>query len=230
MSIGESPTPSTPAASPGVDPDPAYDGDLDRDGDHGRIGYGRFARFTPFGLALLLIGGLLAVGIARSEHDDPPDGGPRPSDLPGQPAPAVTFPLLDGGEVRLTDLRGSVVVVNFWATWCDPCKEEMPALQRVADAGAVEGVDVKILGVGSKVLDTEESTRVFLHELGITYPVARDSGGDAPHRGAIGRAFGQQDFLPMTVVIRPDGIVATVHYGPLTEDEIRNLVVEAGAM
>jgi peroxiredoxin len=227
MTMGESPIPSLPTAPPRVDRDLAAD-DLDREDAHGRIGYGRFARFTPLGLALLLIGGLLTVGIARSDGDGGPDSGPRQSDLPGRPAPAVTLPLLDGGEVRLADLGGSVVVVNFWATWCEPCKDEMPALQRIATAGEVEGIEVTVLGVGSKVRDTEDSTRAFLRDLGITYPVARDSGGDTPYRGAIGQAFGQQEFVPMTVIVRPDGIVAAVHYGPLTENEIRSLVIEAG--
>jgi thiol-disulfide isomerase/thioredoxin len=210
-------------------PGPANQDEDER--DEGRIGYGRYARFTPLALALLLIAGLTAAGIARTGGggDDRAADGPRPSDLPGRPAPDVTLHLLDGGDLRLADLRGAVVVVNFWATWCDPCQEEMPTLQRLATAGAVEGVPVEVVGVGSKVRDTDESARAFLQALGITYPVARDAGGDAPHRGAIGQAFGQQDFLPMTVVIRPDGIVAGVRYGPLEDDELRDLVVAAGA-
>ena len=197
------------------------------EGDHGRIGYGRYARFTPLALALLLVGGLAAIGIASSGEDGGA-GGPRPSDLPGQPAPDATLRLLAGRELRLSDLRGSVVVVNFWATWCAPCAEEMPVLQRVAAAGAVDGNPVQVVGVGSKVRDTDETARAFVRELGVTYPVGRDVGGDAPHRGAIGQAFGQQDFLPLTVVIRPDGIVASVHYGPLDEAGLRELIVAAG--
>ena len=207
-------------------PGPAIQDDDEQ--DEGRIGYGRYARFTPLALALLIVAGLAAAGIARSGDDGGKADGPRPSDLPGQPAPDVTLRLLDGGELRLADLRGSVVVLNFWATWCDPCQEEMPTLQRLATAGTVDGIPVAVVGVGSKVRDTDESARAFLQALGITYPIARDAGGDALHRGAIGQAFGQQDFLPMTVVIRPDGIVAKVHYGPLDDDQLRGLVVGAG--
>jgi peroxiredoxin len=139
----------------------------------------------------------------------------------------VTIPLLDGGELRLSDLRGTVVVLNFWATWCAPCEAEMPAFQRVHAAGQVEGVPVWIVGIGSKVRDTDEQARAFAQALGVTYPLARDSGGDTAYRGVIGQAFGQQDFLPLTIVIRPDGIVSVVHYGELDEAGLRELIGEA---
>jgi peroxiredoxin len=207
--------------------DEAHEGRGDADGEHGRIGYGKYARYTPLGLALLLILALAAAGIVRSGDDGGTVPGPKASNLPGQPAPEVTIPLLNGDEIRLGALRGEVVVLNFWATWCAPCQTEMPALQRVYATGPVEGVPVQIVGVGSKIRDTDERALAFARSLGVTYPIARDSGGDTPFRGAIGQAFGQQDFLPLTIVIRPDGIVSAVHYGPLDEAGLRELIGEA---
>jgi peroxiredoxin len=197
------------------------------DAEHGRIGYGKYARYTPLGLALLLVLALLAAGIVRTGDDDGTATGPKTSNLIGQPAPEVTVPVLDGGEIRLAELRGEVVVLNFWATWCAPCEAEMPAFQRVYAAGAVDGVPVRIIGVGSKVRDTDQQALAFARTLGVTYPIARDSGGDTPYRGVIGQAFGQQDFWPLTIVIRPDGVVSAVHYGPLDDADLRELIGEA---
>jgi cytochrome c biogenesis protein CcmG, thiol:disulfide interchange protein DsbE len=87
----------------------------------------------------------------------------------GTPAPAVTFDLLDGGPLPLKALRGQVVLVNFWATWCPPCRAEMPGFESVYSAKRAEGFTV--VGVSM-----DEGTRLeiaaFLKEHAITYPVA----------------------------------------------------------
>ncbi|MDD3444055.1 MAG: TlpA disulfide reductase family protein, partial [Zavarzinia sp.] len=67
-----------------------------------------------------------------------------PSDAP-KPAPAIAFRNAEGAEVTLADFRGKVLVVNFWATWCGPCVEEMPSLARLAEAGKAEGIEVLAL-------------------------------------------------------------------------------------
>src|SRR5213592_2594290 len=82
--------------------------------DHGRIGYGKYARYTPLGLAALIVIALLAIGVAQRR---PSAGGDQVGRLVGKPAPAATLTLLDGGSLRLSDLRGSVVALNFWAAW-----------------------------------------------------------------------------------------------------------------
>lgn len=198
--------------------------------DHGRIGYGRYGRWTPLGLALLLIVTLLAIGIASQRRPHSTDPGttllgssPAAGVKPGAPAPDFAMTLFDGQALRLSSLRGKVVVLNFWASWCDPCKQEMPSLQAVA-AGA--GPDVAIVGIGLKN-DKEADARAFAKKYGVTYAIGRDTGagGDAVF-GPIEAAYGIIG-APTTVVIHPDGTIATVAIGLQTEDELRTLIAKA---
>lgn len=189
-----------------------------------RIGYGRFGRWTPLALAVLLIAALLAIGIAgQQESTRDVTGGAPPAGVGGSvgaAAPDFALALLDGRTLRLRDLRGKTVVLNFWASWCEPCAEEMPALQRVA---ATAGDDVVLVGVGLKNDDDEEA-RAFAARFGVTYPVGRDLGGPATDpRGPIEAAYGVIG-APTTIVIAPDGTVATIALGPQTEDQLRQLV------
>lgn len=207
------PSPDDPAASASLDPD--NPGDPNDPGDHGRVGYGGYAKYTPLALALLMIAGLLALGIYRyGPGDEAPDPASRAGNLLGAPAPDVTLTLLDGSTLRLADLRGQVVVLNFWATWCEPCKEEMPLFQTFAEAGNADGIPIAILGVGVKARDTPDAIRGFIQDLGITYPIAHDGGGDSPLVGPVEAAFGKADFLPLTFIITPDGVVSHVQVGP----------------
>jgi cytochrome c biogenesis protein CcmG/thiol:disulfide interchange protein DsbE len=184
--------------------------------DHGRIGYGRYARYTPLGLAALIVLVLLAIGIAQRR---PSAGGDQVGKLVGKPAPAATLTLLDGSTLRLADLRGSVVALNFWASWCAPCKSELPRFQAIADEAARTGEPVRVVGVGIKN-DYDKNALALVSELGLTFPIGRDSAGDDPLHGPIETAFGLADY-PTTVFIRPDGTVAVVHIGEMDEQQIR---------
>ncbi len=120
-----------------------------------------------------------------------------PGGLEGQPAPEFTLALFDGGEISLSDLRGQVVVVNFWASWCPPCRDEAPLLEDAwrsyRDRGAV------FLGVD--YVDTESEARAYLKEFDVTYP-------NGPDRGSlIGRAYGITG-VPETFFIDRQGTVA----------------------
>ena len=98
---------------------------------------------------------------------------PRPTPVTirtGQePEPAADFriDLLSGEELALSDLRGKVVVLNFWATWCPPCREEMPSFESIYR----EYQDRDVVFVGVAVADTEERARDFVEGVGVTYPI-----------------------------------------------------------
>ena len=112
-------------------------------------------------------------------------------------APAYTLVTLDGDTVRSTDLEGQVVVLNFWATWCGPCRLEMPSLQRLHERRAQDGVVV--LGLATDVGGVAP-IRSFLHERGITYRVGRAT----PEQR---RAFGGIPGIPTTFIVDRSGVV-----------------------
>jgi thiol-disulfide isomerase/thioredoxin len=195
------------------------------DGDHGRVGYGRYARYTPLALALVIVAALFAIGVARHDPGDGDDTG-QAGRLVGQPAPDSTLTLFDGSTLRLADLHGSVVALNFWASWCAPCKTELPRFEAVAQQAARTGERVAIVGVGIK-RDYDENARAMAADLGLTFPVGRDTAGDDDLHGPIETAYGVSNY-PTTVFIRPDGTVAAVHIGELSDEQIRDYLDRSG--
>jgi thiol-disulfide isomerase/thioredoxin len=126
----------------------------------------------------------------------------------------------DGGArtVKLSDFRGSPVVVNFWAVWCSPCRTEMPALETVYRRHRHDGLVV--LGVDMGAVDpTGAQAREFLAEVGVTYPVgAPESTRTGPEYGVTG--------LPTTVFIDPNGALQSRYVGPIDEAELDRRVSE----
>jgi peroxiredoxin len=123
-------------------------------------------------------------------------------DLIGNNAPAFELPSVDGNSVALKDLKGKVVVLDFWASWCGPCRAAMPKLENVQQAMADQPVQV----VGVNLGDDRETAEQIAEQLGITFPLVLDSEsslGDLYHVNAI----------PQTVVIDQKGIVQAVHLG-----------------
>jgi thiol-disulfide isomerase/thioredoxin len=133
-------------------------------------------------------------------------------DRTGEAAPDDTYPLLDGGLGTLADLRGSPVVVNFFASWCEPCKAEMPDLAAVH---AEVGADVGFLGVN--VRDREDDARALLAATGVDYAIARDPSG------ALQEAFGVVN-MPSTFFLDADGRIVSSHPGVLTADQLRSQI------
>ncbi len=130
------------------------------------------------------------------------------SPLLGKPAPPIELASLDGDVVRLADFAGRPVVVNFWASWCVPCREEFPAFVAAREANAAAGLE--ILGVIYK--DDAESARRFAQDQGAAWPLLQD-----PEEKAY-KAYTGFGGVPMSVFIDGAGVVRAVSYGPLTHD------------
>lgn len=131
-----------------------------------------------------------------------------------RPAPDFTMPLFGGGEVRLADLRGRPVLLNFWASWCVPCEIEMPALEQ---AHRKYGDRVVFLGID--VQDTEEEGLRFLQRTGVTYRNGRDLDG------AISIEYGMTG-VPETFFITRDGQIQRKWVGPLDLTRLESLLEE----
>jgi peroxiredoxin len=121
------------------------------------------------------------------------------------PAPDFFWQQADGSTARLSDFRGQRVVVNFWATWCEPCRSEMP------DLNAVDGHDVRVVGInkGQQV----EVIPAFAQELGVDFQLVSDPDGD------VSLAYGARN-LPTTIFVGRDGTIAAIHYGILTREAL----------
>ncbi|MFQ5859393.1 MAG: TlpA family protein disulfide reductase [Anaerolineae bacterium] len=149
-------------------------------------------RLLVFGGALLVIMALLfllAVGLRRA------GGGPEV----GQPAPDFTLELYAGGELTLSELRGKVVVINFWASWCDPCRDEAPDLERIWR----EYKDRGVVFIGVDYVDVETDARDYLAEFDVTYP----NGYDNAQR--ISRAYRIRG-VPETFFVDKNGNIAPI--------------------
>ncbi len=198
--------------------------------ERGRIGYGRNERASSWMLGAVLILVVLLLGVyqwTRGGDEDAPDngtGGSTSVDVPavGNPAPDFTLTTFSGEEITLSEQRGKVVIVNFWGSWCEPCKREMPAFQAYWESAPD---DVMMIGVGGKQ-DPEDRSREFAESFGITYPIGRDSGGDMVATGSIAKDY-TVTFYPMTYVISPDGVVSSLVIGEMNEADLENYVQKA---
>ncbi|MEX2552159.1 MAG: TlpA disulfide reductase family protein [Actinomycetota bacterium] len=117
-------------------------------------------------LAFALVPGAFVVFLAFTLFRTSPD-----KQLEGQPAPDFELPLLSGGRLSSGQLKGRVVVFNFWASWCVPCREEAPALEAAWNKYRGDG----LMLVGVNVQDSVEDAKAFVEEFGLTYPIVRDT-------------------------------------------------------
>ena len=129
-----------------------------------------------------------------------------------------SFRVADGSSIRFSDLHGEWVVLNYWAEWCAPCREEIPELNALRQQGSQRGVEIRVLGVNYDGLEGADLNAV-MQRMEIEFPVLLD---DPRENFRIGRA----EVLPMTVVIDPKGTVQAVLAGPQTAE---SLLARAGS-
>jgi cytochrome c biogenesis protein CcmG/thiol:disulfide interchange protein DsbE len=170
---------------------------------------GRRAKLVAQGVAIglvVLLFGLLAWSLVRDEGGDLAAAAAR-GDRPK--APEFALDRLDGeGELRLSSLQGKVVVLNTWASWCIPCKEEAPYLEQVWRDNRDRGVVV----VGLNAKDLRSDARRFVSRFDLTFPVVRDGSGDTI------RKWGVTGF-PETFVLDREGRVIEAFAGAVNSDE-----------
>ncbi len=147
-------------------------------------------------------------------------GAPPPSPREGFSAPGFSIELLDDAEVEtfvsLADYRGQVVMINFWATWCTPCRTEMPAIEKVYQEYKDQGFVV--LGLNTTFQDSEGEVRAFVNELGLNFPIILDRSGE------VSREY-QLRGLPSTFFVDRKGVIQSVVIGgPMNEALIQSTV------
>ena len=153
-----------------------------------------------------LLGGAISVSAP-----EPPAGVSVASR--GQSIPAIELPGLDGQPTSLASLQaGRPMLVNVWASWCGPCIEEMPELQRFATAQGANGVQV--VGIA---LDEVANVRDFLSKVQVSYPILIDTAGPADAGVRLGNPKG---VLPYSILVSADGILLKQRIGPFVHGEI----------
>jgi peroxiredoxin len=136
-----------------------------------------------------------------------------PAPLVDHPAPDLALPQLDGTKVALRDLAGQVVLINIWATWCPPCRAEMPAIQQAYAAYHERGLVV--LGVNQR--EDAAAITPFLEQHGLTFPILLDGDGQASARY-------QASALPSSFFVDRRGVIRAVYHGPLPPRVIDGII------
>ena len=161
--------------------------------------------YWPITLAAAALIGLLAYGLTTTGQDTTLDAALAKGER--VTAPVAKLPRLgEGGSGSLADEKGKVVVLNVWASWCPPCKSEMPLLQRTHEKIARQGGVV--LGIDTQ--EPQEDALKFLHSEKITFPSLRDRDRE------YGRKYGVSAY-PETFLIDRDGRIAAIRRGPVTQ-------------
>jgi thiol-disulfide isomerase/thioredoxin len=157
---------------------------------------------------ILLLGGILLLAAASLLFFSPPSVSSGPPRI-GQRLANFSLPSLSGKVTQLDQYRGQPVLLNFWAIWCPPCREEMPLLEAYAQQHRTQGLVLLAINVG----DEPEKARTFVDELQLTFPILLDQEQSLSDRLLI-------EAFPTSVFIDKDGVVRSIHVGRFTQEQI----------
>jgi thiol-disulfide isomerase/thioredoxin len=163
------------------------------------------------------------AGAANSTDAQSPEA--EATSMHGKPAPAFTLVTLDGKKVSLSDFKGKPVLVNFWATWCGPCKVEMPWFEEFNKQYASQGL--VILGLADDVDAGNEAIAKVAKKTGVTYPILLTDGKVQKEYAPAG-----MDYLPMSFYVDRNGVIVEETAGLGGKDEIEahiKKVIASGA-
>lgn len=156
-------------------------------------------------LALIVAGLLLTQGNAKNEFSS------KSSSDAKELVPNFTLKLMSGGNFNLSDYKGKPILINFFASWCLPCREEMPVLEKIVHEYESKGV----MFLGIAVDDTEVKMKDFIAKYGVTFPVGLDK------TSAIQKSFGLYG-IPTTYFIDKQGVINYFHSGSVTEELLQH--------
>jgi cytochrome c biogenesis protein CcmG/thiol:disulfide interchange protein DsbE len=176
------------------------------------------ARWVALTVALIVVvfGVVLAVNVGNDPQKDA-----QQSPFLGKAVPSFDLPTLTGGKVSNASTAGKSVIINFWNTWCTPCRQELPELKKFY-ADHANDPDFVMIGI---VRDPQESTkaiRKYVEDEGMKWTVALDPGD----RAALDFATRGQ---PETIAVSPQGVVAASYYGPMSAGEMERFLAAARA-
>ncbi len=157
-----------------------------------------------------------ASGLLNSLAEIASDLMPAVGLAEGNRAPDFQVRSLDGVDIRLSDLRGQVVLLNFWGTWCGPCRREMPEFQRAYAEWAGRGFEILAIAYN----DSESAMADFRDDFALSFPLALDA------TGAINDAYAIQT-RPSSYLLDQEGLILARHFGIMTEAQLKELLMDA---
>lgn len=167
---------------------------------------------STIAVVVVAFGVVLATQVSSDPRRDDSESG-----LLGDAVPTFSVRGLDGTKITAADLAGRSVIVNFWNTWCIPCREELPALK---DFYAAHAGDSDFLMLGIVRDDSEQAVRDYVDAEGLEWTIAFDPGSEAA------LAFGTRG-QPETFAVNPDGTVVGVQIGPSSVDDLEEMLAAA---